>query len=751
MNQKLFTFILILLASFSTIYADEGGYDAQIDGVYYLFDAQNKTAKVSNNNSAYHSYSGDLVVPEKITWNGNQYTVTSINSYAFSNDLITSISLPASITEIGEYAFSNCKELSSIVIPSNVVNIALGLCRNCTKLSSVTLHNNIKRIENQAFAGCESLLNLVVPNSVQYIASNSFSDVPNIEYTGSLEDPYYNWGARSINGYVENGIVYNNSSKTVLRVCPKTRTADVTIPNTVDSIYHSAFFQCKSIKNITLLDGLISIGADAFNECESLTSISIPNSVRSMGSYAFGSCSSLTDVVIGNGLKKSGIGNGVDEWGYYVFNKCSALKNVTIQNGAVLIGYGAFNECTSIESITLPNSIQEICGGAFNGCSNIKSLSLGTSVTTIGEYAFQYCTGMKIITIPNTVTTIGEYAFYGCWNIVYNGSATGAPWGAKCINGYYDGEILYSDSGRRKVLGCTSDASGEIELPSECTVIGRGAFSGIKNVTKVIVPTECDTIDDSAFSNFAGDVILPNDLTYLGWHSFMNSKHYNNGDNWEENALYMNNYLVEMKNAQEPALMSQKEKQQNADAEIVYNVKDGTRLIGGGAFAYTNYTSVTIPNSVIGMGYGVFQRSDIKKITIPNGISVIEEYSFESSNLQQIVLPASITKIKKNALYCYNLTTIYCAATDVPETSEYAFNEEKQSECMLYVPTNSVSAYKADPIWGKFNIIGIEDFPSGLENALIDSTTFPKKVIRDGQILILRGEKIYTVTGQEVK
>jgi hypothetical protein len=151
------------------------------------------------------------------------------------------------------------------------------------------------------------------------------------------------------------------------------------------------------------------------------------------------------------------------------------------------------------------------------------------------------------------------------------------------------------------------------------------------------------------------------------------------------------------------------------------------------------------------MGYGVFQRSDIKKITIPNGISVIEEYSFESSNLQQIVLPASITKIKKNALYCYNLTTIYCAATDVPETSEYAFNEEKQSECMLYVPTNSVSAYKADPIWGKFNIIGIEDFPSGLENALIDSTTFPKKVICDGQILILRGEKIYTVTGQVVK
>ena len=124
MKQKLFTFFLALITSVAALYAS----NTRVGGIYYDFDNTNNTAIVTYRGSSYSDYSdeysGTVVIPSSVTYNGTTYSVTSIGEYAFYNcSSLTSVTIGESVTSIGEYTFYNCSSLTSVTIPNSVTSI----------------------------------------------------------------------------------------------------------------------------------------------------------------------------------------------------------------------------------------------------------------------------------------------------------------------------------------------------------------------------------------------------------------------------------------------------------------------------------------------------------------------------------------------------------------------------------------------------------------------------------------------------
>ena len=157
------------------------------------------------------------------------------------------------------------------------------------------------------------------------------------------------------------------------------------------------------ITSVSLPDGLTTIGTGAFQYCSALTSVEIPASVTSINMSAFQYCSALTSVELPNGLTTIGRS---------AFINCSALTSIEIPASVTSIGIDAFNRCISLTSVVIPNGVTFLGKMAFAYCSQLTSVEIPASVTTINERMFDSCTGLTTITNhATTPQTLGENVF----------------------------------------------------------------------------------------------------------------------------------------------------------------------------------------------------------------------------------------------------------------------------------------------------------------------------------------------------
>ena len=287
-------YLFLLMALCSMCLSASAYVTAVIDGICY--DISETTATVT---SGREKYSGDIVIPESITFENSIYSVTSIGYAAFEECYsLTSVTIPNSVASIEDEAFYNCNSLTSVTIPNSVTSIGDKAFSRCYGLSSVTIPNSVTSIGERAFQSCSYLTSVTIPNSVTSIGYGTFEGC--------------SW------------------------------LTSVTIPNSVTSIGNWAFSGCESLTSITIPNSVTSIGYGAFYECRSLTSVTIPNSVTSIGESAFSECRRFTSVTIPN---------SVTSIGDKAFYNCYSLNSVTIPNSVTSIGKEAFAYCRYIENV----------------------------------------------------------------------------------------------------------------------------------------------------------------------------------------------------------------------------------------------------------------------------------------------------------------------------------------------------------------------------------------------------------------
>lgn len=421
--------------------------------------------------------------------------------------------------------------------------------------------------------------------------------------------------------------------------------------------------------------------------------------------------------------------------GYEAFRSNKNLVSVSIPYSITSIDLYAFCGCSNLTSVVIPPSVTSIENHAFDGCTKLSSISIPNSVTSIGDEAFCRCSNLTSITIPNSVTSMGilvlsecrslaEINFIGTieqW-ITKSWKTTQLTWKSSSYSFYMNGVIVH-----------------DVIIPNNTTTIPEGLFYNCKSLTHITIPNTVTCIEPRAFSScyYLTSVDISNSVTSIGESAFAGVANisYNGsatGSPW--GAKCKNGFV---------------------DGYFVYSNSLKSTLRACSAVATGK---ITIPMGVLEIGKEAFRYCEnATSVIIPKTVTNIQKSAFfNCDSLVSVYIGSGVRNIATSAFgHCNNLTSVICFALLPPTIYQSTFEGMECPNTPLYVPEESITTYMYADYWKVFNpILPIqiteEDLiTEGIDN-LIENTSRSKKVLRNGQVLIQRGEKIYTITGIEL-
>ena len=494
--------------------------------------------------------------------------VTSIGNWAFNECIgLTGVTLPAGVTSIGNWTFNECFSLTDVTIPAGVTSIGDWAFNECFSLTSVTIPAGLTSIGDGAFANCASLSDVAFAGDMDAIdidVFSAFEGTPWLEsYIASLppEDPDAN--TEDVGGYTWRYRINGDGAE----------------------IYGTQrWFSTWDPLNEMYVMGYSCTPAVS---PKPIGFVEVPDA---LGGYP------VTRITEG------------------AFFGCGGMTGIGFPDGLEIIGYSAFENCCALECLEIPDSVVGVWGRAFSSCSALTNVVIGSGVEEINPYAFA-----------------------GCGRLTRFEVAVGNP-SYKSVGG-----MLLTKDGETLVKG----VNGEVEVPAGVTEIGEGAFCGYGGLTGVRLPEGVEVIGDEAFEDCRAltFVEIPDSLTRIGSWAFDGC-----GDALFDTVTVPGARLVDGWAVGSTESLS------------AFLDLSGARGVGDYAFECCNALKyVEIPTNMTGVGnYAFCECEGLKFVGLPDGMKSIGEGVFEDCcSLEAISIPASVERIEWGAFYgCENLSSV---------------------------------------------------------------------------------------------
>ena len=696
MNRLTFFRTLATLVACLALAFPSSAYDFAKDGIYYLINGTN--ALVTFKDTNYNSYSGTVIIPSTVTYNGTTYNVVQINPYAFKDCTgLKRVILPPTIKYMMNYAFQNCTGLTNITLPADFYACYSYVFDGCTNLKSVICLSPTARSWNTNNFPESVLSNatLIVPQGKKaaYQAAggclSAFTDIQEMDCDFAEDAIFYkDLGnnkvaithalrfAEDYSGNIEvpDVVVHNDTSYNVTEVGNEAfyyghELYSVKLPPTVSAIDTYAFYDCFNLTQVNIPEGVEYINYCTFGGCLALQEIIIPSSVTWIAQNAFSSCNNLTNVTCrattpplcassSSSFPTTAYSNATlyvpslalnayqtaDVWkdfshiaaSTYDFTYDNLQFVITSATTAKVVGHVLPSPAGyyAIPSTANGYNVTEVGDYAFQNCNQLTEISIGDNVVTIGRVAFAGCSGLTSLTIPNSVTSIDMAAFMGC-------------------------------------SGLTS-----VVIPNSVTYVGGMAFSDCSSLTSVIIGENCrfNTSYSWASNVFKGCTGLTSvtSLSPEAWNM--------DADNFEQ-TVYDNAQLWVPRGSKSSYQSTDSWNQFSSIKELEYDFEyEGIyyNITGSNTVEVTcrtsNYNSysgaVYIPEivpyngkpyTVTAIGQNAFKMSkSLTRVVMPNTIRSINAYAFHyCEGLTEVAIPNSVQTIGNNAFWlCLNLKKV---------------------------------------------------------------------------------------------
>lgn len=642
-------------------------------------------------------------------------SIKEIGFMAFADcDNLASVNFQdlSSLNLIDDRAFYNCKSLKSVDLSKATALKTIGVSafKDCASIHTLMLPDGLKSIAYEAFMNCEMLDLKQYPSALTYIGNYAFGNNRSLttiaigEYVNFLGNGVFS-NCRSVTDLRVNEnnvdyVLYENMIMTsdgsaVVYASPETSIEELDLSE-MKELGDYVLAGNKSIKRIILGYGLTSIGQGAFEDMTQLESINLSycTDLSRIGPDAFKGAVKLKSVTFPKDDQSKYL-----EIGQSAFEGCSLLQEVSLPAQTMSLGVSVFKDCSSLTTVDLSKTNIYAITDAFMNCESLSKLSLNTKINRLGDNTFKNCKSLQSFDIPANVSyNLNAMPFAGSGIKTFTVAATNRAY--KAIDG-----AVYSKDGSQLVI-CPPTVTGTYTVLEGVKKIAAKSFSGNEKISRVV---------------------LPKSLLAPGYQNIEESFHEMHG-------------LTAFEAAEDHSTLK------IVDGAIYCN--QGKTL-----FAYPAgkpEAKITLASTTEAIGRAAFNgNKKIEEIVFPDQLARINMSFVNATGLRKIELPASIKSFSSSFDGAVNLSEVICNAVTPPSIDTYTFRNAQVNT--VYVPAQSVDAYKADKYWSAYNVLPIN--PTSVEiNKDADLTV----TCKDGYVQIssemqVSEVKAYNLNGQLIK